>query len=79
MSKEKVVVIRETNFESYIADTFTFASICASFWFNYKFVGGNDALDVLLFISFFTFSLGRMKNTLREINKLIAEDKAKHE
>lgn len=60
--KEKVIVVRETNFQSYIADAFSFGSMCAAFWFNYRFIGGNDAFDILLFISFFLFSIGRTKD-----------------
>lgn len=69
MSKEKVIVVRETNFQSYVADAFTFASMCAAFWFNYKFIGGNDAFDVLLFISFFLFAIGRTKDVRRAIRE----------
>lgn len=68
MGKEKdIVIIRETNFASYIADLFTFASICGAFWFNYTFIGGNDALDILLFICFFLFSVGRAANIKRQV------------
>ncbi len=73
-TKEKVIVIRETNFQSYVADTFTFASMCGSFWFNYKFIGGNHTFDVLLFISFFLFSLGRAKDIIRAIENAKKND-----
>lgn len=75
MSKEKIVFVRETTFESYLADFFTFASIVGSFWFNYTYIGGNDALDILLFICFFLFALGRAKDLVRLRNDLEDKDK----
>lgn len=57
--KERTVYIRETNFQSYVADAFTFASICVAFWFNYKFVGNNNWLSALLVVCFVLFAIGR--------------------
>lgn len=63
--KEKIVIVRETTFGSIISDMFSFGIIVASFWFNYTFIGGNDALDALLFITFFTMSFSHIKNYKR--------------
>jgi hypothetical protein len=70
MSK-KVIYIKENTIGSMLADTFTFATICLSFWFNYKFIGGNDALDALLFICFILFAIGKASQLkkLAEIEK----------
>lgn len=32
-----------------------FICLALSFYFNYKFIGGNDFFDVIIFISFFMF------------------------
>lgn len=68
-NKEKIVVVREMGFASYVADAFTFVSICFSFWFNYNFIGGNDALDLLLFICFFLFAVGRVSGIKKQITE----------
>jgi hypothetical protein len=72
MSKEqKIVYLRETTSQSMISDLFSFGTIVAAFWFNYRFIGGNDALDVVLGIAFFMFSIGRAANykKLKELEK----------
>lgn len=58
MSK-KVIYIKENTLGSMLSDFFTFVAIVGSFWFNYKFIDGNNALDALLFICFFMFSVGK--------------------
>lgn len=75
MSKEKIVYIRETTVGSIASDIATFGIIIGSFWFNYKFIDGNNWLDVLLFLTFFLFAMGKAGNyrKLAELNK--AEDK----
>jgi hypothetical protein len=65
MEKEKIVFLRETTIGSIVSDILSFGVMCASFWFNYKFIDGNNFLDTLLFISFFTFSVGRLKEFKR--------------
>jgi hypothetical protein len=69
VSKEKIVYLKETTPGSIVSDVVTFGCIVGSFWFNYRFIGGNDILDVLLFIVFFLFSLGKAGNyrKLREL------------
>lgn len=63
MSKQvKVLLIRENTLQSWSQDLFTFASIVGSFWFNYKFIGNNHTLDILLFITFFMLAMGRAGN-----------------
>lgn len=71
MSKEKIVYVKENTFGSMMSDTFTFGCIVGSFWFNYRFIGGNDALDALLFLVFFLFAIGKAANyrKLAELNK----------
>lgn len=63
--KEKIVFVKETTPGSIVSDVFTFGMIVGSFWFNYKFIGGNDALDILLFIVFFLFAFGEAGNYRR--------------
>lgn len=70
MSKPQVIYVRERTFQSYLADFTTFGTICLSFWFNYKFIDGNNWLDALLFICFFIFAIGRSK----EISKGLEAD-----
>lgn len=69
--KEKIVYLKENTLSSLVADTFTFATICGSFWFNYKFINGNNWLDVLLFLCFFMFAIGKAGNVrkLKELDK----------
>lgn len=71
MSKQKIIYIKENTLSSIVADTFTFASIVASFWFNYRFIDGNNWLDVLLFLCFFMFAIGKAGNMkkLKEIER----------
>lgn len=71
MSKERIVYLKETTLSSVVSDIVTFGCLVGSFWFNYKFIGGNDALDVLLFIVFFLFAMGKAANyrKLAELNK----------
>lgn len=73
MASEKIVFVRETTVSSILQDVFTFGTIVFSFWFNFKFIGGNDALDVLLFICFFLFGIGRAQSYKKL--KELAEDK----
>lgn len=75
MSK-KVIYIKENTVGSILADTFTFGSIVASFWFNYKFIDGNNILDILLFICFFLFAVGKAGNikNVAEIEKKASQD-----
>lgn len=61
--KEKqIVLVRETTVSSVIQDIVTFSCLVFSFWFNYKFIGGNDALDILLFITFFMMGMSHLRN-----------------
>ena len=60
--KEKIVIVRETTISSVLQDIFTFGLLVGSFWFNYQFIGGNDALDILLFFMFFFMGLGQLRN-----------------
>lgn len=70
MSKgEKVIVVRETNFQAYVADAISLGTMCAAFWFNYRFIGGNDAFDALLFSCFFLFAFSRTKDIRRAIKE----------
>ena len=71
---KKIVIVRESNFDSYVADFFTFVSIVGSFWFNYRFIGGNDALDILLFVCFFIFAVGRSKDIKRQAKEATQEE-----
>lgn len=75
--KEKIVIIRETTVQSIISDIVTFGTILFSFWFNYKFIGGNDALDALLFIVFFLTGTAHLKNYKR-FQELINDEPRKH-
>jgi hypothetical protein len=72
MSKqEKIIYLKETTVGSIVSDIVTFGTIVGSFWFNYKFINGNNWLDVLLFISFFLFAVGKTGNyrKLAELNR----------
>ena len=71
MAKEKIVYIKETTAGSVVSDIVTFGTICGAFWFNYRFVGGNDAMDILLFLVFFMFAIGKAANIrkLKDIEK----------
>lgn len=73
--KEKIIFVRETTLGSIVSDIFSFGMIAGSFWFNYRFVGGNDALDVLLFCVFFLFAMGKAKN-YRKLQELAREIKS---
>ena len=70
---KKIIYVKENTIGSMIADTFTFGTICVAFWFNYKFINGNDMLDVLLFICFILFAFGKASQLkrLKEIEKEI--------
>jgi hypothetical protein len=72
-TKEKIVFIKETTVSSIISDIFTYGFTIGAFWFNYQFIGGNDALDALLFITFFTMSFSHIGNYKKL--KELAEDK----
>ena len=39
-----------------------FICLALSFYFNYKFIGGNDFFDVIIFISFFMFIISIMNS-----------------
>jgi hypothetical protein len=39
-----------------------FSCLALSFYFNYKFIGGNDFFDVIIFISFFMFIISIMNS-----------------
>lgn len=71
--KEKIVFLKETTLGSIVNDVFTFSTIVGSFWFNYKFIGGNDALDILLFLVFFMFGIGKAAN-YKKMKQLIDEE-----
>ena len=77
--KEKqIVLVREKTKDSIIQDIVSFGAILFSFWFNYKFIGGNDALDILLFIVFFGMGLRSLKEYklfLEDVKKLEEEKK----
>jgi hypothetical protein len=60
--KEKIIFVKETTLGSIVSDIFTFGGIVSSFWFNYRFIGGNDALDILLFTVFFLFAMSKAAN-----------------
>jgi hypothetical protein len=62
---KQVIILKENTLESLVQDTFTFASIVFSFWFNYRFIGNNHTLDILLFITFFMLAMGRAGNYKR--------------
>lgn len=63
--QEKIIVIKETTLSSIINDIVTFSVLLGAFWFNYKFIGGNDALDALLFIVFFIHAATRFRDYKR--------------
>jgi hypothetical protein len=73
MEKEKqIVLVRERTSQSIIQDFVSYAAVLFSFWFNYKFIGGNDALDIILFIVFFGLAarnLGEYKVFAEKVNK----------
>ena len=59
-----------------------FSCLALSFYFNYKFIGGNDFFDVIIFISFFMFIISTMNSSyntyynvsekqLQEIKKIL--------
>jgi hypothetical protein len=56
------IYIRENTLQSIGQDLFSLGMIVLAFWLNYRFIGGNDALDVLLFVLFFLMSFGRAAN-----------------
>lgn len=61
----KIIYRYEHPIGSMLADTFTFGTIVACFWFNYHFINGNDVLDVLLFIVWLGFSVSKATNVKR--------------
>lgn len=62
---ERVVFIKEHTLWSVLSDVVTFGVIVASFWFNYRFIDGNNILDTLLFICFFFQATGNFKHYKR--------------
>ena len=66
---KKIIYVRERTVQSFFADAITFAVIVASFWFNYKFIDGNNWLDALLFICFFIFAIGRASDMKRQLDE----------
>lgn len=64
-NNEKLVFVREHTLGSILSDVVTFGVIVASFWFNYRFIDGNNALDTLLFIVFFLQGFSNFKHYKR--------------
>lgn len=55
----KYVYLRENTLQSIVQDLSTLGITVLAFWLNYTFIGGNDALDLLLFVLFFVMACGR--------------------
>lgn len=48
----KYFIYRESAFQSFFCDFFTFAWLLFSFWFNYKFIGGSYMVNAILLVMF---------------------------
>lgn len=70
--RKNTIWVKENTLGSMLSDLFTFGSIVGSFWFNYRFIDGNNWLDVLLFICFFLFAIGKAGN-YRKLAELESE------
>lgn len=57
--KPEIIYFRESLKQSVAADTYTFGSIIISFWLNYRFIGNNHFLDVVLIIMALVFTSAR--------------------
>lgn len=66
-TKYKIIYRYENPIGSMLADTFTFATIVGSFWFNYQFIDGNNVLDVLLFVGWLSFAISKASNIRRMV------------
>lgn len=64
--KTKIIYFRESLLQSILADATSFGFLLVSYYLNYRFIGGNNFVDVILFIIFFTFTLGRSTKKGRE-------------
>jgi hypothetical protein len=66
MTKNKIFIYRgnKASFIKRFFDKLIFFSFLAfSFYFNYKFIGGNDFFDVIIFISFFSYIIAIFRNS----------------
>lgn len=72
---KQIVIIREHRFENYLGDALTLGYTSLAFWFNYRFIGGNDAFDVLLFIIFFMFVFNRSMQIYKQVREYLEESK----
>lgn len=49
---EHTIFYKESAIQSFLSDLFSFSFLIVTFWFNYKFIDGNNILDFLLLIIF---------------------------
>lgn len=51
----KIIRVNESLVSSIYTDIFTFGSILASFYLNFKYIGGNNFVDFILTIAVFSY------------------------
>ena len=83
--EREVVYYRESAIQSIFTDIGTFSTLLISFYINYKFIGGNNFIDVILLVLFFLListeadrkkrQFTSWKDLRKFINKEIAKDK----
>ena len=64
--EQRIYLIKEGLFNSFISDLITFTFICGSFWFNQQYVGGSYFMNFVIFMMLITFSIDSIWNKTRK-------------
>jgi hypothetical protein len=72
-AEKEVIYFRESAIQSILSDFFMWGSLLFAFWFNHKYIDGNNFLDALVLILFFigTFSRGEKCKRFTSRKKLL--------
>jgi len=70
MNDEKeIILLKEGALQSVLSDIFMWASLLFAFWFNLKFIEGNNFLDAIIFILFFVGMLSRTNTKAKRFHR----------
>lgn len=75
---EKIaIVLFETALSAFIIDSITVGWLLAGFYLNYRFIDGNNFVDLILFILFFTALATRLISRTTGLIKRMTFDEAR--
>lgn len=69
-TEEVFIYFRETAWQSFLSDLFSYGFLAGTVWFNYQFIGGSYFMNGILLMMFLLISFSRAsKKTKRFTNK----------